>query len=199
MAPALSGDECRSWADHPVMLARTLHHHGTAPAHPSRPAAPGLVTPEGKDFLPQGSGWARASALRVETEIAGRTFALYSLHLPGYAHHKKPRTSPEAWERSKHKSLADKINAEDASLDVIVGGDFNEWTDDLVMRSLLQATKLENAVTERSIDHILYSTARPIKLLDIQRDWGPKNQNAQNVKSDGCLSDHPWIYCEFEL
>ncbi|MDG1241589.1 MAG: endonuclease/exonuclease/phosphatase family protein [Opitutae bacterium] len=154
---------------------------------------------EGKDFLPQGSGWARASALRVETEIAGRTFALYSLHLPGYAHHKKPRTSPEAWERSKHKSLADKINAEDASLDVIVGGDFNEWTDDLVMRSLLQATKLENAVTERSIDHILYSTARPIKLLDIQRDWGPKNQNAQNVKSDGCLSDHPWIYCEFEL
>jgi hypothetical protein len=44
MAPALSGDECQSWADHPVMVARTPQHPGTAPAHPSRPAAPGLVT-----------------------------------------------------------------------------------------------------------------------------------------------------------
>jgi hypothetical protein len=44
MAPALSGDECRSWADHPVMLARNPQHPGTAPAHPSRQAAPGLVT-----------------------------------------------------------------------------------------------------------------------------------------------------------
>ena len=53
----------------------------------------------------------------------------------------------------------------------------NEWTDGLVMRSLLEASKLENAVASRSIDHILYSTAIPIKLLDVQRDWGPKNQN----------------------
>ena len=44
MAPALSGDECRAWAGHPVMIARTLHHPGTAPAHPSRQAAPALVT-----------------------------------------------------------------------------------------------------------------------------------------------------------
>ncbi len=154
---------------------------------------------EGKEFRPDGSGWARATAVRVETEIAGRKFALYSLHLPGFAHNKRQPTKIEAWEGSKHKSLADKINAEDPSHDVIVGGDFNEWTDGLVMRSLLKETKLENVVTEQSIDHILYSTARPIKLLDVQRDWGPKNQNDTNLKSEGCLSDHPWIYCEFEI
>jgi len=154
---------------------------------------------EGKDFLPQGSGWARASAVRVETEIAGRKFALYSLHLPGYAHHKRQPTKVDAWEGSKHKGLADKINAEDPSFDVIIGGDFNEWTDGLVMRSFSKNTKLGNVVTEKSIDHILYSTKRPIKLLDVQRDWGPKNQNDQNIKAEGCLSDHPWIYCEFEI
>ena len=80
-----------------------------------------------------------------------------------------------------------------------MGGDFNEWTEGLVMRSMAKYTKMENAVTARSIDHILYSTKRPIKLLDVQRDWGPKNQNDQNIKSEGCLSDHPWIYCEFEI
>jgi len=154
---------------------------------------------EGKEFRPEGSGWARASAVRVETEIAGRKFAFYSLHFPGYAHHKKQPTKIDAWEGSKHKGLADEINAEDPSVDVIAGGDFNEWTDGLVMRYLLETTKLENAVTSHSIDHILYSTARPIKLLDVKRDWGPKNQNDQNKKSEGCLSDHPWIYCEFEI
>jgi endonuclease/exonuclease/phosphatase family metal-dependent hydrolase len=154
---------------------------------------------EGKEFRPEGSGWARASAVRVETDIAGRKFALYSLHFPGYAHHKKQPTKIDAWEGAKHKGLADEINAEDPSVDVIVGGDFNEWTDGLVMRYLLETTKLENAVTSHSIDHILYSTVRPIKLLDVKRDWGPKNQNDQNKKSEGCLSDHPWIYCEFEI
>jgi len=154
---------------------------------------------EGKDYLPEGSGWKRASAVRVETEIGGRKFALYSLHLPGYAHHKSRRIPADGWEGSKHKSLAEIINAEDASFDVIVGGDFNEWTDSVVMRSLLNTTKLENAVTSRSIDHILYSAARPIKLLDVKRDWGPKNQNKENEKAEGCLSDHPWIWCEFEI
>ena len=42
MSLALSGDE--SWADHPVTLARTLHHRGTALIQPIRQAAPGLVT-----------------------------------------------------------------------------------------------------------------------------------------------------------
>jgi len=154
---------------------------------------------ECKDIPVEGSGWKRANPVRAETEIGGRKFALYSLHLPGYAHHKKPRTSSAAWEGSKHRSLADHINAEDSSFDVIVGGDFNEWTDSLVMRHLLKTTKLENAITSHSIDHILYSTARPIKLLDAQRDLGPKNQNDQNKKSEGCLSDHPWVYCEFEI
>ena len=154
---------------------------------------------QGKDLLPEGSGWARASAVRVETEIAGRKFALYSLHLPGYAHHKRQPTKVDAWEGSKHRGLADDINAEASSYDVIVGGDFNEWTDGVVMGGFLKACKLENVVTEQSIDHILYSTARPIKLLDVQRDWGPKDRNKTNLKAEGCLSDHPWIYCEFEF
>ena len=154
---------------------------------------------KGRDFLPEGSGWARASAVRVETEIAGRKFAFYSLHFPGYAHHARQPTKVAAWEGSKHRGLADHIHAEDPSFDVIVGGDFNEWTDGLVMRSFSEATKLENVVTSRSIDHILYSTARPIKLLEVSRDWGPKNLNDQNTRYEGCLSDHPWIYAEFEI
>jgi endonuclease/exonuclease/phosphatase family metal-dependent hydrolase len=152
-----------------------------------------------KNILPQGSGWARASALRVETEIAGRKFALYSLHLPGYAHHRKQPSKIEAWQGSKQKGLADEINSEDPSFDIIVGGDFNEWTDGLVMKSFAESTQLKNSVMPHSIDHILYSTKRPITLLDVKRDWGPKNQNDKNLKSEGCLSDHPWIYCEFEI
>lgn len=154
---------------------------------------------EGKEFRPEGSGWARATAVRVETEIGERKFALYSLHLPGFAHHKRPQTSVKAWEGSKHKSLVEHIKAEDDSMDVIVGGDFNEWTDSLVMRSFLKDTELENTISEQSIDHILYSTKRPIKLLNVRRDWGPKNQNDQNKKAEGCLSDHPWVYAEFEI
>lgn len=154
---------------------------------------------EGRDIMVEGSGWKRANPVRVETEVGGRKFALYSLHLPGYAHHKKQPTSSDAWEGSKHRNLADHINAEDASYDVIVGGDFNEWTEGLVMQSLLKGAKLENATKEKSIDHILYSTKRPLKLVDAQRDWGPKNQNETNLKAEGCLSDHPWVYAEFEF
>ncbi len=43
-APTVTGGECRSWVDHPVIATRTAQHQTTAPAHPSRPAAPGLVT-----------------------------------------------------------------------------------------------------------------------------------------------------------
>jgi endonuclease/exonuclease/phosphatase family metal-dependent hydrolase len=154
---------------------------------------------KGRDIEVEGSGWKRAKPVRVETEIGGRKFAIYSLHLPGYAHHKKQPTKAEAWLGSKHKQLSDHIKAEDDSYLIIVGGDFNEWTDSVVMRGLLKTCKLENAITSRSIDHILYSTARPTKLLEAKRDWGPKNQNDQNKKADGCLSDHPWVYCELEI
>jgi len=154
---------------------------------------------EGKDFLPEGSGWARASAFRVETEINGRKLALYSLHLPGFAHHKRQPTELTAWKGSKHKALADHINAEKESYDVIVGGDFNEWTEGLVMQSMLKETKMKNSTKEKSIDHILYSTKNKMKLLQAGRDWGPKNQNKDNVKSDGCLSDHPWVWCELKI
>jgi endonuclease/exonuclease/phosphatase family metal-dependent hydrolase len=154
---------------------------------------------EGGDIVVEGSGWKRASAVRVETEIGGRKFALYSLHLPGFAHHSKPPTSPEAWEGSKHKQLAEYIKSEEATCEVIVGGDFNEWTDGLVMQSLLKDAGLKNATREQSIDHILYSTKGSIKLLKTGRDWGPKNRNDQNVKSEGCLSDHPWVWCELEI
>ena len=49
--PAVNGDECQSWADHPVMVAKTLDHHGTALVHPSRPAAPALVKRVGPGAL----------------------------------------------------------------------------------------------------------------------------------------------------
>ena len=154
---------------------------------------------EGKDIPVEGSGWKRASAVRAETEIDGRKFALYSLHLPGFAHHKRQPVELSAWEGSKHKALADHINAEKESYDVIVGGDFNEWTEGLVMKSMLKETKMKNSTKEKSIDHILYSTKNKMKLLQTGRDWGPKNQNKDNIKSDGCLSDHPWVWCELEI
>jgi len=154
---------------------------------------------EGKDISVEGSGWKRASAVRVETEIEGRRLALYSLHLPGFAHHNKAPTSSAAWEGSKHKALADHINGERESFDVIVGGDFNEWTEGLVMQSMLKETKMKNSNKEKSIDHILYSTKNKMKLLQSGRDWGPKKQNKDNVKLDGCLSDHPWVWCELEI
>ena len=153
----------------------------------------------GKDISVEGSGWKRASAVRAETEIDGRKFALYSLHLPGFAHHKRQPVELSAWEGSKHKALADHINAEKESYDVIVGGDFNEWTEGLVMKSMLKETKMKNSTKEKSIDHILYSTKNKMKLLQAGRDWGPKNQNKDNIKSDGCLSDHPWVWCELEI
>jgi endonuclease/exonuclease/phosphatase family metal-dependent hydrolase len=154
---------------------------------------------KGKDYLPEGSGWGRASAFRVETAINGRKFALYSLHLPGFAHHKRQPTKADAWEGSKQRGLAELINEEDSAFDVIVGGDFNEWTDGLVMQSLLKTTKMKNATQEKSIDHILYSTKKEMKLLQTGRDWGPKNQNKENKKAEGCLSDHPWVWCELEI
>ena len=153
----------------------------------------------GKDISVEGSGWKRASAFRVETEINGRKLALYSLHLPGFAHHKRQPTELTAWKGSKHKALADHINAEKESYDVIVGGDFNEWTEGLVMQSMLKETKMKNSTQEKSIDHILYSTKNKMKLLETGRDWGPQNQNKDNVKSNGCLSDHPWVWCELEI
>jgi endonuclease/exonuclease/phosphatase family metal-dependent hydrolase len=153
----------------------------------------------GKDISVEGSGWKRASAVRVETEIDGRKFALYSLHLPGFAHHKRQPVELSAWEGSKHKALADHINAEKESYDVIVGGDFNEWTEGLVMKSMLKETRMKNSTKEKSIDHILYNTKNKMKLLQTGRDWGPKNQNKDNVKSNGCLSDHPWVWCELEI
>ena len=153
----------------------------------------------GMDISVEGSGWKRASAVRAETEIGGRKLALYSLHLPGFAHHNKAPTSSAAWEGSKHKALAEHINAEKESCDVIVGGDFNEWTEGLVMQSMLKETKMKNSTKEKSIDHILYSTKNKMKLLQAGRDWGPQNQNKDNVKSNGCLSDHPWVWCELEI
>ena len=153
----------------------------------------------GKEISVEGSGWKRASAVRVETEIDGRKFALYSLHLPGFAHHKRQPVELSAWEGSKHKALADHINAEKESYNIIVGGDFNEWTEGLVMKSMLKETRMKNSTKEKSIDHILYSTKNKMKLLQTGRDWGPKNQNKDNLKSNGCLSDHPWVWCELEI
>ena len=119
--------------------------------------------------------------------------------MPGFAQRKNQPTSSDAWEGSKHKSLTEHINAEDASYDIIVGGDFNEWGDGVVMRSLLKTTKLENATKEKSIDHILYSTNGPVKVIESKRDWGPRNQNEKNEKHEGALSDHPWVWCELEI
>ena len=112
----------------------------------------------GMDISVEGSGWKRASAVRAETEIDGRKFALYSLHLPGFAHHKRQPVELSAWEGSKHKALADHINAEKESYNVIVGGDFNEWTEGLVMKSMLKETKMKMRLKRNQ--STIYSTVR---------------------------------------
>jgi len=56
----------------------------------------------GKDILVEGSGWKRANPVRVETEISGRKFAFYSLHLPGYAHNKSRPTTPIVLAEDSH-------------------------------------------------------------------------------------------------
>ena len=129
--------------------------------------------------------------MHAETEIGGRKFALYSLHLPGYAHHRKQPTSSAAWEGSKHKKLAELIKAEDASYGIIVGGDFNEWTDGLVMRSFSEETKMKNATREKSIDHIRFSTKGAVKGIESKREWEAKNQNDRKLKAERCRSDDP--------
>jgi hypothetical protein len=54
----------------------------------------------------------------------------------------------------------------------------------LVMQSMLKETRMKNSTKEKSIDHILYSTKNKMKLLKAGRDWGPKNQNKDNLKSE---------------
>ena len=144
---------------------------------------------DGRDYMLKGRGWSPASVVRVETRIGGRKFALYSLHLPGTGN----------WRHSKHRRLADIIAAEDASFDVIVGGDFNERTDSVIMRTLLSKCNLKNAVTSPSIDHILYSAATPVNVLDVKKNWGPKKKTKENRETEGHLSDHPWVWCEIEI
>ena len=100
---------------------------------------------------------------------------------------------------SKHKRLADIIAAKDASLYVIIGGDFNEPTDGDVMRTLLSTCKLKYAITSPSIDHILYSAATPIDVVDSKKDLGPKKETAPKGNNRGYLSDHPWVWCEMEI
>ncbi len=143
----------------------------------------------GTDDALEGEGWSPASVVRVETRIDGRKFALYSLHLPG----------GQTWQTSKHRRLADIITVRDVSLDVIIGGDFNEPTDGDVMRTLLSTCKLKNAITSPSIDHILYSAAAPINVVNAKKDWGPKKETAPKGKNRGYLSDHPWVWCEMEI
>jgi hypothetical protein len=67
------------------------------------------------------------------------------------------------------------------------------------MQCLLKDAKLENATKEKSIDHILYSTKGSVKRLESKRDWGPKDPTKLNERSEGHLSDHPWVYAEFEI
>ena len=144
---------------------------------------------EGKDYDLKGRGWSPASVVRAETVIAGRRFTLYSLHLPGCGN----------WQAAKHRQLAELVNAEDASSDLILGGDFNERTGGEVMEALQSACDLRNAITEPSIDHILYSAATPIKVLDAKRTWGPRRETVEDKKSRPFLSDHPWVWCELQV
>jgi len=144
---------------------------------------------KGEDYEMKGKGWSPASVVRAETTIAGREFALYSLHLPG----------ARDWQASKHRRLAELIAEEDGSSDVIVGGDFNEVTGGVVMKALLATCDLKAAITQRSIDHILYSAAAPLNVLEAKRGWGPKSPAHGNPQNGGYLSDHPWVWCEFQL
>ncbi len=161
---------------------------------------------KGKDCVLKGKGWGPAGVVRVETEIGGRKFALYSVHLPG-------RTRD--WSRSTQKKFAELIAKENRSLTVIAAGDFNETSKSLVYHNFLKTAGLKDATPAPPkeyldyckkhgfyltiIDHIVYRTTTSIKVLETKVGWGPKNMTKQNKETKGHLSDHPWVFSELEV
>ena len=145
------------------------------------------------DIQVRGKGWSPASVVRAETEVAGRSISLYSLHLPGRG----------KWEGSTHASLAKVLLEMNATGDVIVAGDFNEPTEGPVMAGLLDACGLTNTSENNSIDHILYRSSSGFRSDTVSLDWGPKaparDTKPPRQNPGGYLSDHPWVSVDFTL
>ncbi len=138
------------------------------------------------DIVLKGKGWHPASSVRADTVIAGTTITLYALHIPGI----------HDWSKSTHRRLAVEILNYNFGKNAIVGGDFNEFGDTDVIVQLLKQSHLLNAVTKRSIDHILYDNRHAIKFIDCDESWGTKISSGS---PEGYLSDHPYVWADFTI
>ena len=139
-----------------------------------------------QDIILKGKGWQPTSFVRADTVIAGETITLYSLHIPGIHN----------WSKSTHRRLAVEILNYNLGKNAIVCGDFNEYGDTDVILQLIKQSHLVNAVTKRSIDHILYDNRHAIKLIACDENWGSKISSSS---PDGYLSDHPYVWADFNI
>ena len=136
------------------------------------------------DYRLAGAGWSPASAIRGQVLINGSAWAIYSLHIPGH----------REWQPSKHRSLAEEVLAHEPLQNVIVGGDFNVRTGSEVLAKLKETTGLENAITERAIDHIFYRSVRSVRVAASGIERGPAGEGPR-----GGLSDHPYAWAELMI
>lgn len=136
------------------------------------------------DYALDGAGWSPASAVRVQVSINGSSWAIYSLHIPG---------TPE-WNTSKHRVLTEEVLKHEPLQNIIVGGDFNVRTDSELLSKLKQATGLENVITERSIDHILYRSDRQVRVVASGVERGPAGKGPR-----GGFSDHPYAWTTLRI
>jgi len=136
------------------------------------------------DYTLEGEGWSPASAIRVQVRIGEADWAVYSLHVPGQLE----------WEPSKHRRLAEDVLAHEPLKNLLVGGDFNVRTESKVLSKLKESAGLENAITERAIDHILYRSDHGARVVGSGIDRGPEGKGPR-----GGLSDHPYAWAELML
>ena len=136
------------------------------------------------DYLLEGEGWSPASAVRAELKIGAARWAIYSLHVPGH----------RVYDRSKHRSLVSDVLANEPLEHVVVAGDFNVGTHSAVLKEVKQGARLDNAITDQSIDHILYRSSGPIRMIGSGLDNGPVVET--RIKR---LSDHPFAWVRFDL
>ena len=119
-----------------------------------------------------------------EARIGDQRWAVYSLHVPGSNNYNK----------SKHKALADEVLAHEPLEHVLVTGDFNVATQSPILKSLQESAGLANAITDRSIDHILYKSPGSLRVAQAGLDNGP----AVHTRT-GLLSDHPYAWAALAL
>lgn len=148
-----------------------------------------------------GSGWGPSSVVKAQTVVEGKSFSIYSLHIPGSGHIKG--VAPNAG--TKAHGLAHLLG-EDVSDNIITMGDYNSRKEQAPLKAMINAGFLFtwsdlgidvsrlftwNALspTQNSgvIDHILYKF----------KNKETKATKGGIIELDKALSDHKPVWAEF--